>query len=302
MTLLRRRTLLGGSAVAVPHLAHAACDTSRWRKILDSMVPEAHACGGNTTGALFSDDFATLSLYNTRNTAAGGTWQPAGTFSTFVDGQDFSGVWVVNPFNPTTPYNNVYTVSGSILSMRIDNSPNSANTGGDTLIGGQLHTFNTFQHAVQGYWEVRAAVPVLPGSNFVFWLNDQTGRQQIGIFDCVTTQDSSHFAGFDVWDPATNTETFQWFTYQMTNPVDVSTFHQYGVKVTNTQVTNYIDRIAQQTTNLPAGYTNPMFIFLDWFSGGVAGGTGLISSPVSQPYFAQVDYVAYYTPGTGPVP
>jgi len=285
-------------------MAYADCGEQERRKLLKfGLIPQAYACGNNPiAGAFFSDDFNTLSLYNTRNTAAGGTWQPAGTFSTFVDGQDFSGVWVVNPFNPATPYNNVYTVSNSILSMRIDNSPNPTNTGGDALIGGQLHTFNTFQHAVQGYWEVRAAVPVLPGSNFVFWLNDQTGRQQIGIFDCVTNADSSHFAGFDVWDPATDTETFQWFTFQMAQPVNVTGFHQYGVKVTNTQVSLLIDRVVQVSTALPAGYVNPMFIFLDWFSGGTAGGTGFISAPVASPSFGQVDYVAYWLPGTGPVP
>lgn len=267
-------------------------------------MPKAYACSssGLTNGAFFSDQFDTLSLYNTRNTAAGGTWQPAGTFGQFVDGQDFDGVWVVNPFNPATPYNNIYTVSNSILSMRIDNSPNPSATGGDTLVGAQLHTFNTFQHSVQGYWEIRVAVPDLKGSNFAFWLADSSGKQQIAVFGGENAQDGTTFGNFNVWDPTTNppSEVFSWFTYQQSNQAlnQISNFHQWGLKITNTQVTNYIDRAAFVTTNLPSGYVNPMYMFLDWFTDGT---NGPIAKPLTQPWLAQVDYVAYWTPGTEPV-
>jgi len=49
--MLPRRLALTGLIVALPGFAHAACDTSRWRKILNAMVPDAHACGTPTITA-----------------------------------------------------------------------------------------------------------------------------------------------------------------------------------------------------------------------------------------------------------
>src|SRR5581483_10052151 len=119
------------------------------------------------SSATFWDDFTSLSLYNDQVSNPTGTWQPAEWWSPYDMGFDQNGVWIVNPFNSATPFS-TYSVSNSILSIRLDNTPSGYQSacGGDAFIGGELQTANTFQHAVTGYWEIRCAIPDVPGEGF----------------------------------------------------------------------------------------------------------------------------------------
>jgi len=246
---------------------------------------------------VFFDDFGTLNLYDWRAPTADQVWMPATWYDPYRDGSDADGVWLVNPFNPATPFNNIYTVSGGNLVMRLDNTPTgspdySAAVGGDAFIGGQLQTAPSFSR-LYGYFECRVAVPKVNGTSWIMWMIDASGEQEIDMIQIWTDQSGNQTGKFGIWDvlPSKSLNKY-YFTYQMASPPDMTQTHTYGVFFDSTIVQFYIDRVRQAQFAMPSGYTQPMFIILQYLGAGdqSAGNPSALSLPTT----AQVDYVSVW--------
>jgi hypothetical protein len=296
----RRRVFLAGacSLVAGPALAEP-CGENERRKLLkfgEWLAPGAQACGTNVWGSpppAFFDDFSTLSLYNYKNVAAGGTWMPASWFGAGRDGEDASGTWIVNTFvAPPTPIQ-VYTVSGGNLLIELGVTPpaNLAAWGNDATFGGQLQTNPTFQGGPFGYWEMKCAVPAVPGSQFGFAVYDGSGQQELDLA-IPTLQNGFQFAKLNVWttSPSKVLNNF-FFSYNMASPIDPRQFHTYGIDLQPATTRMYIDRVQVMSFATPQSYVNPMFWAMAYSNAQDEGGGS--PSAGSLPSNALVDYVGY---------
>jgi len=255
----------------------------------------------NPNNATFFDDFTSLNMYNIHAPAAGQTWQPAWYYSPQNDGAPVNNTWLVNPFNPATPINNLYSASNSILNLRMDNTPSqySSACGGLPYVGAQLQTALTFSQTY-GYFEVRVAVQPLAGTEFGFILYcpNQGFGNQIDVIEVVTPQSpGSQYGGFALWDSSGTQDLQQFYTYNATGvgTVDCSQFHRYGVMITPTTTTFYIDRVAQNSWTTPSGYNVPLYPVLNIFAGDPNGFFGSIQNPGQLPITAQIDYVGVWT-------
>jgi hypothetical protein len=264
--------------------------------VWSSVAGDPRLLGGTSpNNPVFSDDFTTLNLYNWRAPAAGQVWMPATWYDPFRDGSDADGVWETNPFNPATPFSNIYSASGGILSMRIDNTPAgfSSAVGGDAFIGGQLQTAPTFSRLF-GYFECQVAVPKVNGTAWTMWMIDGSGQQEIDMIQIWTDQSHNQTGKFGIWDvqPSKTLNKF-FFTYQMASPPDMTQMHTYGVYFDSSTVRFYIDRVQQAQFAMPTGYTQPMFIILAYIGAGDQSGGN--PNPGSLPVLAQVDYVKVWS-------
>jgi hypothetical protein len=297
--LLHRRKLIGGVAASLPGVAFAEpCGEQERRRLLkfgEWLMPSAWACGSNPlSGALFSDDFSTISLYNYHNPGAGGTWMPASWFGPGVDGEDNAGTWTINPFNPATPVQ-VYTAANSLLSMRLDKTPPAilAAVNNDATIGGQLQTNPTFQGGPFGYWEVRCAIPKQKGSEFDVSIYDPSGQQELDML-VATDQNGGQYAKWNVWTttPAKVLNNFL-FSYNLPSPpADLSQFHTFGIDLQQATTAFYLDRVQVMQFATPQSYVSKMFWVLG-YSNAVDEGLG---PPVTAtlPSFAMIDYAAVW--------
>lgn len=235
----------------------------------------------------FSDDFATLSLINTRNPNAGGTWLPAGGIGSSTDGYSQNGTsWILNPYNPATPINNVMTASNSMLNLQYIHTPSqySSACGGMPYVGSRITTEQTFSQ-LYGYFECRAKLPFVQGTGFAFWLFAYgSPYQEIDCIEVPILNNGNYDAKASLWNTdQTLTDGIDNFT------IDVTAWHTYGVDWQSDTVTFYIDRVS--TGSFPAyAYTNPMFILLEmndstsWEAGTTVDGANV-------PCTSLVDYV-----------
>jgi hypothetical protein len=245
---------------------------------------------GNVTASTpsFSDDFTTLSLYNTRNTAAGGTWEPGMWYAT--DGvQVGNATFCINPFNPATPVNTIYTVSNGILSLGLAVTPSAISAACNNLptIGANIQTSQSFSQ-LYGYFEIRCADPGVSGTSFDFYLmNTVTWPPELDIleiFDGIFTH-TVHF---------TSTTSTQWANWMSSDPTvsgaNLTQMHQYGVDWESDFITFYFDRVQTFQIATPAGYDAAMFPILDMTAGTAndyVGQPDLSKFPLAM----QIDYV-----------
>lgn len=237
----------------------------------------------------FADDFNSLSLYNWRNPSAGGTWRPASWYSPNDDGYAVNQGWMVNPFNPATPYTSLYTAANGVARLGIQNNVDCGSAcENQPYLGSQLLTQSFAQ--LYGYFEARIATPQVAGTGFAFWLmSASTWPPEIDIVEIVTTSTSSPaIAAQTVWDVTTSSIAGQCYSYETFPNYNATQFHTYGVDWTSATVTFYIDRIARCSFPTPTGYTAPMFPILSSQQGGDWSGpipSGATLGPM------QVDYV-----------
>jgi Glycosyl hydrolases family 16 len=269
----------------------------------------AWGSGGQTSqtnSPTFTDDFSTLSLYNTRNTAAGGKWQPS---YWYANGSDPSGDgliltngsgWQVNPFNPATPLNTIYTVNNSILNIQLAQTPTQFSSAcqGAPFITGTIQTAPTFRQ-LYGYFEARIAVPKIQGWGIAFFMmTDQSWPPEIDVAEMWSPagQNNQWFSKVSVWDVATASLPDQNTFYSnqagspLPQPFDTSAFHTYAVDWQQNTMTFYYDRIQCLQIPTPAGYNVPLFPIITSTPGTASNIQGPITNPSLLPVNLQVDY------------
>lgn len=242
------------------------------------------------------DDFNTLNLYDNTNPAPGALWEPAYDYS--PAGAALNNTWLLNPFNPATPITNIYTISGGLLSLGIDNTPAQykAACGNQPLVGSNLQTQLTFAQQY-GYFEVKVAVQPIDGTEFGFTLYAQGAglSNQIDIIEINKVAGQDQYGAFALFDSTGTTVLGNFYTYNAVGvgTIDPSQMHTYGVYITATTTTFYIDRVAQTSFPTPSGYATPLTLHMGMFDGG-SGFLGTVTDTASLPKFAQVDYVGVW--------
>jgi len=271
-----------------------------------SAIAQVTMPGGVGSGATLFDDFNTLNLYHYLNPQPGQIWEPV--YFWVPAGAQINSTWLVNPDNTNTPLANAYTVSGGTVSFRLDNTPAQFAAAMNNLpfVGGSLQTGPTFSQTF-GYFEIRCAVQPLAGSIFSFnlYCPNQGFGNEIDVIEIVTPQSGAQYGGFAIWDATGTQDLNQFYTYNATGvgTIDPSQMHAYGVYITASTTTFYIDRVAQNSWPTPSGYNVPLYL---WMGFSDAGSQGTITNTGALPIFAQVDYVGVWTAppfgaGTGPI-
>ena len=159
------------------------------------------SCLSGSATLLFEDTFQTLSLYDLNNPGAGGPWTPS-----YQDSQGNGGImgkgWFVNPFNPATPFNDMYTIApGGGLLLHVKNTPAgySSAVGGAPYLSCQMRSTHSFSHKY-GYFEtsqqVINPVPGL-GPSFVVWAPDVAWPPENDVSEIVS-QNGSWFSKITV--------------------------------------------------------------------------------------------------------
>jgi beta-glucanase (GH16 family) len=237
----------------------------------------------------FADDFTSspLSLYNTRNPGAGGTWQPSLWYA--ADGHALNGGWELNPFNPATVVSTLYTASASRALLGVQQTPPfiSSACGNQPFIAAEMQTSKSFRQ-LNGYFEIRCAVPRLAGTTAAFWLmNDQTWPPEIDVFEIVDGG-----VTFTVWS-MDQTIAATWHNYQNSafSGLDTTQFHSYGLDWTSSTMTLYIDRQLAFSTSTPSGYNTALFPIVGMEVGDAGSWGGAITNPSALPVYLQVDSI-----------
>jgi hypothetical protein len=267
--------------------------------------------GGGGTTPLFYDDFTSLSLINTRDSStSGNNWQPAYWYAT--DGKLTNSTWYVNPFNPATPDNTIYTVSGGILSLGLIQTPaaQASAVSNALYIGANMTTEPHFKTAT-GYFECSAKVPLVPGTGFSFWvMQDVQWPPEIDVAEIVSGQNSDgslwQVAKFSLWNSDPNNAQIVGEIYSYNNPNGVSInpadgYHKYGVLIDASNITVYWDRTQVGQFPLPAGYSQYTYFPIVGFGDG-GSWSGPLPNPSSElPASASVDYIGVWSsfPGAG---
>lgn len=238
-------------------------------------------------GTTFDDEFNTLSLLNTRNTGAGGTWLPAGGIGSSTDGYVNNETWIINPFNPATNLNTVMTASSGILSLNLLDTPSNLSSvmSNAPYIGSRITTEQTFTQKY-GYFECRAKVPLTQGTGFAFWMFAYgSPYQEIDVIEIPVADNGTNIdAKASYWNTdQTLSDGIDNFT------LDVQNWHTYGVDWQSDFTTFYIDRV--QTGQFTSyNYVNPMFMMLEFTDSSTwPSGNTIVAG--SLPTSAQVDYV-----------
>lgn len=273
----------------------------------------------------FFDDFTSLSLYNWRNPTAGGTWMPSRWYNPAWDGEILPGNtgWDINPFNPATPDNTVFTLAQgstnpfsaafssdfgdgtpaeSLLLMTVKVTPSSyaAATGFAPYVTPFLTTQPSFRQRF-GYFEARIALQTAQGFGAAFWLVTEDDSNEIDIAEMVSPSGHNNDAWlshFGMIDFASRQPIFDWYTYQTFASYDPTQFHLYGFDWQPATCTVYFDRQAVETFATPEGYnaTNgpSCFFVLELGTGQTGSWEGPLIDPTVLPRGMFVDYVAAY--------
>lgn len=261
----------------------------------------AWASGGTTppvvNNTTFDDEFVTLSLYNTRNTAAGGTWQPANWYA--PDGEVFEGGWLLNPFNPATNVTSVYVQNllTGMANIGVVNTPTLllSAAGGQTFMEGQLTTKPSFSQ-LYGYFEASIACDNVQGLDVQFkLLNGDTFPPQIDIieilFDYLNT--GTWIGLSTAYDNTTLAQIATRYTFDPESSItnfDPTVFHTYGVNWQSDFITWYWDRVQVLQIPTPPGYNTPMFPHLENCAGD-GSFAPVIANTTLLPAYMKVDYV-----------
>lgn len=224
----------------------------------------------------FSDEFDSLSLYNKYSPGAGGVWTPASWYAPNDAGYQVNDGWMVNPFNPATPYPSLYMVYNGVLRLGARANTSCPSCGTAHYLTSQIWAKDFAQR--HGYFEARLAAPPVAGTNFAFWLLPKAPRwpPEIDIIEIATGQ-GWQVGAETLWDGWSARTVRTCLTYQMYPGWDGAQYHTYGVEWTTTTITYYIDRVARCSAPTPAGYDVAMFPGLSWQQG-AADWTGPIPS------------------------
>lgn len=203
-------------------------------------------------------------MYNIYNRQPGQTWQPAESYGPLDQGEAGGEIWVLNPFNPATPINTIYTVANSILTMKVDRTPSQfVNAcGGCAFLQGQLQLANTFGQTY-GYFEARMAIAPVggTGAGFLLYSNGHNNEIDVIQINCDANANDFQAGVFALHNSTDFTVVANVYTYDPGLPpnFDCSKFHAYGVNVTPSTTEFYIDRVRYGSFPTPPGYNVPLY-------------------------------------------
>ncbi len=262
-------------------------------------------------GTTFDDEFNSLSLHE--------TWQPGDKWQLIAPDSPYgrggpawneSGTqWWVNPYNPNTPCNGVYSVSNGKLHLGLLPTPPAEQSyidgqGGTDLssIGALLNTSQT-DYQKYGYYELSAAVDRVPGFDFHA---DTENVQLTGTWppeidlDIYTDASGVQHVAFQV---ATNSG-YRSYNLSSKTGFDPRSYHTYAWNWQSNYITFYIDGAPVWKTANPGGVyqTEKEFLYIGTYANYPEA---VAPSPASLPAYASLDYVRVYQnkpPTRAPVP
>jgi len=239
-------------------------------------------------------------MWNIYNHQAGQTWQPAEDYSPLDQGEGAGGqAWVLNPFNPATPISTIYTTSNSILRLAVDRTPSQfvSACGGCPYLQAQLQTAQAFSQTY-GYFEARMAVAKVGGTGAGFLLYSTQGPNEIDVIqiNCDATANNFQAGVFALHNAVDYTVLQNVYTYDPGLPpnFDCTQFHQYGVYVTASTTSFYIDRVQYGSWPTPPGYNRPLYPLIYMGTADPSSFYGNINSNGPFPVINQVDYVGVW--------
>ena len=236
-----------------------------------------------------------FSLFNSQ------TWQPAYWYAPNGSVAANTASWVLNPFNPDTPINNVYEINNSILSLSLQQVPTGLNQacGGQAYVSGAVNTQAGFRQQY-GYFEAEIAVNLVQGAYYMFSLmTDVQSPPEIDVTLYYPPGGSSWVCQFGVWD-AKNVNSYlpqnNWLssTNQTYENLNILNFHKYGIYWQPTSMTFYIDHCEVFQCTSPTGYNYTMFPVLAINCGSIGSAMGPLISPTSLPATMQIESVQVY--------
>lgn len=231
---------------------------------------------------------ATLSLYDTRHSSAGGFWQPARWDHPDGSVGSENQSWWLNPFNPATPISTVYTVEQGGLNLTIQQTPSIylSNVQNAPYIAPLLHTFPTFSQ-LYGYYEIQCAVPAAPGTRALFRLlpkYTQKSPPSIYAFNILTGLDGNPLLNFQI---AKLDGTYLSHTI---NNWTAGAFHTYGMNWAFDRITYYVDGNTIAEYEIPPSLNMPMFMVLSYGAGANSSWEG---APPNNNAFPATMFVKY---------
>jgi hypothetical protein len=246
----------------------------------------------------FDDEFDTLSLHRTWQ--PGDKWQLIAPDSTEGRGGPNWGEggtqWWVNPFNPNTPIDGIYSVSNGMLNLSLLPTPTQYQSYIDQQAGAHMpdvgallnNSPTTYQH--YGYWEMSVAVDRVPGFSFEISLENVqlTGHWPPQLNIGVSTDASGNQTlQAHVHNGSTSSDYSQ--------PIDGTQQHIYGIDWEAEFITFYFDNTKILQVPNPGGLyqTDKMFVFL-YTGGNYSSGTGVNPPASSLPANAHIDYFRVY--------
>ena len=251
-----------------------------------------------STTLTFDDEFNTLSLHRTWQ--AGDEWQLIAPDST--DGRggpnwgEGGSQWWVNPYNPSTPANGIYSVSNGQLNLSLLPTPASEQAYIDQqagthlpYVGGLLNNSPT-NYQQYGLWETRMAVDRVPGFS-----------TEISIENVQLTGHWPPQLNIGVSTDSAGNQTLQAHMYyngtsaDYSQPIDGTQQHTYGIDWEADAITFYFDKVQVLKVANPGGVyqTDQMFTYL-YTGANYSVGTGTNPPVASLPASAHLDYFRVY--------
>jgi beta-glucanase (GH16 family) len=252
----------------------------------------------------FDDEFSSLALHRTWQ--AGDKWQLIAPDST--DGRggpnwgEGGSQWWVNPYNPSTPANGIYSVSNGMLNLSLLATPASEQAYIDQQAGthlpyvGGLLNNSPADYQKYGLWETRMAVDRVPGFS-----------TEIAIENVQLTGHWPPQLNIGVSTDANGNQTLQAHMYynntssDYSQAIDSTQQHTYGVDWEADAITFYFDKNPVMKVANPGGVyqTDQMFTYL-YTGANYSAGTGTNPPVASLPASAHIDYFRVYAGNPAP--
>jgi beta-glucanase (GH16 family) len=254
---------------------------------------------GSNAKLIFTDDFNTLSLFN--SITGQGNWATTGVSGKATQGTPGWGdEFDIDPGTNTLGIN-PFRVANGILTIVTDVAPANIQSqiAGKHYVAGALRSWNVTLG--YGYYEMRAQLPKGNGNWPAFWLlpSDGAWPPEIDIFEVLGNNPTTLFTTVHSTLPIPNySQMFADNHYSKGDGpnvgVDMSDgYHVYGVDYRADTLTWYFDGVAKFSVPTPADLQNRgVYIVIDNAIGGWGGNSPDGSSVF--PSFYNIDYVRVY--------
>jgi hypothetical protein len=198
-------------------------------------------------------------------------------------------MWWTNPFNPKTPVQGLYSVSGGQLHLGLKPTPPAYQSWIDQSAGIHTPYVATLLYSVQkelyGYFEIRASVDTVPGLTFQACLEtgDVAFPFEIDII-LYTNRDKSQHVKLGI-------ATASGWPSTEVNGVDIAAMHTYAIEWSKTAITWFIDGVSVWFQPSPGGNydVHPALWYL--LTGAAYSGSDTDPDPAQLPAYAHVDWV-----------
>lgn len=243
----------------------------------------------------FSDDFNTLSLWNSSTGA--GTWatnfwyaDPKGNGSTLSGNGEQQ--WYINAEYAPTGSVKPWAVDDGVLTITARPADDAIQPliNGYKYTSGEINSFHTFSQQY-GYFEMRADLPAGQGAWPAFWLLPANGDwpPELDVVETLGHDTTTLYT--TVHSNATGSHTSKG---QGTTVTDTAVgFHTYAVDWKADTITWYYDGVEVFQVETPADMHQPMYMVANLAVGGYWPGNVNASTPI--PLEMKIDYIHVYS-------